>query len=596
MIPIYQITARRTGMPVQTVTVSSKPLHFGSGENTDLILHDPRIPPIAGRLFISSGNQILLFNLGALDIRFTLDGAQVPSLQPTIWKSGAQLQISDYTLDLKTIDIPLPKRTLDETPLEASSLSADAQSTRPPLISPTPIPAVLPAPLPDVLPEIATYVGQSIPPSPPKPQPLLQLVDEDKDTVRGIEGFRALDSANVEITEPVETGAKQWLGYSSNERQTQAMPPRIEVDSSEDQEGFTRFKNWMEQDKLSVQLGLKTINFALGERIMLPFSVQNNYSHPLELLPRVTGLPADWKIIDVPVIALVAGELKTFEIIILTRATAVTKPLDVFLNLTDRVTPEIKATLPLPITLKTQPDLIGYFEQSHVPVPGSVYLTLQNQTLSTEKVRLSIGPHNPAIRILFPNSEIELTPYQKLRVPVRVEVVKFPHFISRNCALHISAQQGTRAPLDLFTVVSVQPSLLRYLLLITIGLLGALLLLITRPNGVASIVATYTETFTPPPTAIMTDIPTAVPQVIPPTEAAIPTNTLLPFADPRSSDCQANIPVPSGWIVYSVKSGENLYRIALNHGISDNELARVNCITNKKIITLGQAIIVPPAS
>src|SRR5689334_3476426 len=181
MIPIYQITARRTGMPVQTVTVSSKPLHFGSGENTDLILHDPSIPPIAGRLFISSGNQILLFNLGALDIRFTLDGAQVPSLQPTIWKSGAQLQISDYTLDLKTIDIPLPKRALDETPLEVSSLSADAQSTRPPLISPTPIPAVLPASPP----EIATYVGKSIPPLPPKPQPLLQLVDEDKDTVRG---------------------------------------------------------------------------------------------------------------------------------------------------------------------------------------------------------------------------------------------------------------------------------------------------------------------------------------------------------------------------------------------------------------------------
>ncbi len=599
MSMVYQVIIRRAGSMPQNVTVGEKLLHFGSGKNSDLVLADETLPAIAGRLFMSSGNQIILFNLGA---HFTLDGTQVPSLEPTIWKPGVQLQIGNYSLELKIIDIPISKITPDETPLRE-----DPQTTRPPIVFAAPV-QLSAAVMPNALPEVSTYVSLHAPAGSVS-RLTGQMGEEDKKTIKDIDSFRALDISEVEVTEPVETGAKQWFGYSAD-RQTQAMPPIIEDDTLEDKEGFTRFKNWMEQDKLSVQLGLKTVNFAPGERIMLPLSVRNNYSHPLELLVSVVGIPADWVIDDAPIISLAAGELKTFEVVLLTRPTTLTMQLDAFLYLTDRVTPEISAHLPLPITLKDQSDLTGGFEQSRTLVPNNVYLTLQNQTLSTVKIRLSIGPHDSALRVVLPNSEVDLAPYQKVRIPIRVDVVRFPLFVSHNCALHISAQQGTRAPLDLATVVSVQPSLLRYLLLIIIiGLLGVSFWVITKMHGGLLILATstptLTTTFTPTvistatvlPTEIATSTvaPTNSPLVIP-TEVILPTNTALPFIDPRGEACQASIAIPNEWTLYIIQRGENLFRIATNHNISMNELARVNCIRDAKHISVGQKILVPHAS
>jgi hypothetical protein len=576
MSAVYQVTARRPGSSARSVTLAGKPLHFGSGVNADLPLAGADIPAVAGRLFVGGGDQVMLFNLGSA---LTLDGVPVPELEPTIWKPGGRLGLGVYTLELSAVTAA-PGMNTDETPLEVQPLM-DLPTVQPNSVKPQ---APMPAPVsqmavPTLPPEIQSYTSRRLPvPSP------AQRVGDDLDTLIG----------------PLrKMGNRQWSGYSDDHRVTQAAPVIVENDSPEDREGFTRFKNWLEQDKLSAQLGLKAINFAPGERIVLPLSVHNGYSHPLELAMSVAGIPDDWAIADAPVLALAAGELKGFEVIINTRSAGEARHLDAVLKLYDRVTPEIYIHLPLPITLKNQPDVTGGFDQPQPRVPGRVYLSLQNHTLSTIKVTLSIGQHDPALRVVLPEPEIELIPHQKLRAPVDVDAVRRPPLISRRATLHINAQQGIRAPIDLATSVFIQPSFsLLPLFALAIGLfgLGLLLLAVARMNGAAMILPTATMTATPSPTLTMTTRPSATAtatMTATTTPTMIPSVTPLPFVDPRPADCQASVPIPYGWMPYQVAGGENLFRIARRFNVSQTELATVNCIQDVTYIQEGQWILAP---
>ena len=49
---------------------------------------------------------------------------------------------------------------------------------------------------------------------------------------------------------------------------------------------------------------------------------------------------------------------------------------------------------------------------------------------------------------------------------------------------------------------------------------------------------------------------------------------------------------PTGWVYYTVKSGDNLYRISLAHGVSVAQLQQANCLTSTNIRT-GQRLYVP---
>jgi LysM repeat protein len=93
----------------------------------------------------------------------------------------------------------------------------------------------------------------------------------------------------------------------------------------------------------------------------------------------------------------------------------------------------------------------------------------------------------------------------------------------------------------------------------------------------------------PPPTTIPepTETPTEEPAETP-TQATTPAPTPAPTQPPAAQQ-------PSGAQVHIVQSGENLYRIALQYGMSYPDLAAYNNIVNPHSIRVGQEIRIPPS-
>ncbi|KPL76097.1 hypothetical protein ADN00_12205 [Ornatilinea apprima] len=83
-------------------------------------------------------------------------------------------------------------------------------------------------------------------------------------------------------------------------------------------------------------------------------------------------------------------------------------------------------------------------------------------------------------------------------------------------------------------------------------------------------------------------------QILPNTELYLPRvpATLTPSAtiNPTATPgCGA----PAGWITYTVRLNDNLFRIGYNFGISVQELQTANCLGNTQIIRPGQVLYVP---
>ncbi len=57
--------------------------------------------------------------------------------------------------------------------------------------------------------------------------------------------------------------------------------------------------------------------------------------------------------------------------------------------------------------------------------------------------------------------------------------------------------------------------------------------------------------------------------------------------------CFLLIPIASAEETYTVQRGDNLFRIALNHGLTMRQLAQANNIINPEIIYAGQVLIIP---
>ena len=51
---------------------------------------------------------------------------------------------------------------------------------------------------------------------------------------------------------------------------------------------------------------------------------------------------------------------------------------------------------------------------------------------------------------------------------------------------------------------------------------------------------------------------------------------------------------PSGWIPYTVKSGDTLNKIAAEAGMAPQELADANCLTESRLVP-GSTLYLPPA-
>ncbi|MBN1956525.1 MAG: LysM peptidoglycan-binding domain-containing protein [Anaerolineae bacterium] len=89
----------------------------------------------------------------------------------------------------------------------------------------------------------------------------------------------------------------------------------------------------------------------------------------------------------------------------------------------------------------------------------------------------------------------------------------------------------------------------------------------------------------PEPTTAPTEPPSPEPTVAPPEPTAAPPATPVPPTEPPTP--------PGGETSYTVQPGDNLFRIALRHGMRAEELAAYNGITNPALIYPGQVIRIP---
>lgn len=98
------------------------------------------------------------------------------------------------------------------------------------------------------------------------------------------------------------------------------------------------------------------------------------------------------------------------------------------------------------------------------------------------------------------------------------------------------------------------------------------------------------STLTPDATVIL--FPTSVP----PAASATPTPTTSPpTASPLPTEPLIVCHVPTGWVPYLVRPGENLYRIGLRYGLSVSSLMRTNCLVSSHVAA-GDVIYLPPTA
>lgn len=109
----------------------------------------------------------------------------------------------------------------------------------------------------------------------------------------------------------------------------------------------------------------------------------------------------------------------------------------------------------------------------------------------------------------------------------------------------------------------------------------------TPPALIAPTLPPFLPSPTPLPVApVASPTPTPDPALQP---AASPTPP-----PPEATAAPAEQTSPSGEIIHTVQAGENLYRIGLRYGVSYQELAAYNGISNPDVLSVGQQIRIPP--
>ncbi len=116
----------------------------------------------------------------------------------------------------------------------------------------------------------------------------------------------------------------------------------------------------------------------------------------------------------------------------------------------------------------------------------------------------------------------------------------------------------------------------------------------TIAQSVADAMATQIAaepTPTPPPIEPPTPLPLPTETPVPPTETPVPfTPTTSPSRDSQSSRPGNSQIVCGQQIIHVVQPGQNLFRIALRYNTTINAIARLNGITNTRLVRVGQRL------
>ncbi|GAB4477690.1 MAG: hypothetical protein Kow00124_21170 [Anaerolineae bacterium] len=146
---------------------------------------------------------------------------------------------------------------------------------------------------------------------------------------------------------------------------------------------------------------------------------------------------------------------------------------------------------------------------------------------------------------------------------------------------------------------------LAVLLVIAATVLGAVLLAINdNPDALAGQIEPSPTTYRIP-TLMLSPLATASPPsspsptARPATSTPIPTQTAAPSRTPTSPATLTPPPaicrVPTGWVPYTVRPGDNLFRIGLAYGLTVDQLLAGNCRTAARV-SAGEVIYVPPVT
>lgn len=106
----------------------------------------------------------------------------------------------------------------------------------------------------------------------------------------------------------------------------------------------------------------------------------------------------------------------------------------------------------------------------------------------------------------------------------------------------------------------------------------------------------------PTQTALVVSLATPLPPIAPsstntllpsPTRSPTPTPSQTPTASETVSFTPTGCPIPEGWVSYTVQRGETLNPLAARFGISPQDLADANCLTESQQVVPGLVIYVP---
>lgn len=101
-------------------------------------------------------------------------------------------------------------------------------------------------------------------------------------------------------------------------------------------------------------------------------------------------------------------------------------------------------------------------------------------------------------------------------------------------------------------------------------------------------VSTATPTFTPSPTPTNTLQPSQTPSYTP---TRTPTLTITPDTSPTAATCTPAL--PPGWVSYRIQTGDTLSGLAARTNSTLEQLLTVNCLSDPRLIIVGQEIYLP---
>ncbi|MDX2136878.1 MAG: hypothetical protein SF123_02195 [Chloroflexota bacterium] len=515
--PLYQIVARTPDGITRIVEVANTALTVGSDETCDLPLPVEFAEPTHLRLAPLPGRGVLLVNLAA-NGRTRVEGAAVERASSMVWEVNQVVDIGGVLLRL----LPLPPpATAKPVKVVATVRDTNATAVEDGLLAPAeedpglPSPDEKPAlqdhsglPSPSGTPrsgegqEVRAGIDEPFPHLPRLPdeddEPPTLLGDEDDDATPdkplpavvapipvmpsvGAQSIAPLPSP-VPVPAPQPSAERHTDAHEERTRMTEiymgAIPDEVAYVRPRETRGYeTLVKDWHYAGTLGLQMTMREVRLAQGERVRVPFSVSNDGVEPLQVQVYVTGLPEAWIGLSSAPLALNPGEVRLIDLMLHPHEGAPAQALSAAIYAHDVNGPHAKVSSTFQVTIKAQRDVVGWLQPVTAQAPGMTELVLQNHTQATAHIFLSSGSGDERLRVAFDRHDLQLPAGETVRVPVRLHVARRPLWVGRQAGLYVSVKAGSRAAIVYEAVARIRPRIgWTWLVILLLALVAAALI------------------------------------------------------------------------------------------------------------------------